>query len=144
MVQTDTVVSTRLPLQRSRVFSYHDELPACSARTARAAPPPSSMALAAYICFALALATLICVQGYRKRSLSASGAVLAFVVGLISFYPLSMFSVLGLSAQKPETPRSFASGHRHARQDSPLSNQRTSARTGAPPLDCRCASLAVK
>jgi len=42
------------------------------------------MALLAYLCFALALATLMCVRGYRKGSLSASGAALAFVVGLIS------------------------------------------------------------
>ena len=42
------------------------------------------MALAAYLCFALALATLMCVRGYQKGSLNASGAALAFVVGLIS------------------------------------------------------------
>ena len=42
------------------------------------------MAFAAYLCFALALATLMCVRGYRKGSLNASGAALAFVVGLIS------------------------------------------------------------
>ena len=40
--------------------------------------------LSAYMAFALALATLMCVRGYRKRSLNASGAALAFVVGFVS------------------------------------------------------------
>lgn len=37
-----------------------------------------------YLAFALGLATAMSVRGYRKRSLSADGAALAFVVGVVS------------------------------------------------------------
>ena len=42
------------------------------------------MSVWVYLAFACALSTLMSVRGYRKKSLNASGAALAFVVGLVS------------------------------------------------------------
>mgnify|MGYP003317864891 CR=1 FL=1 len=69
------------------------------------------MALAAYLCFALALATLMCVRGYQKGSLNASGAALARGPWVLSSTATDCVSTTGGLDDEQPMPGSTGASH---------------------------------